>query len=67
MRIYNYRAETCQVYSHDVKENVLNFRQFLEYFGFFFGGLKLQGMTKKNSTSISQEKCTGYCREFKGK
>ena len=22
---------------------------------------------KKNSTSISQEKCTGYCREFKGK
>ena len=47
MRIYNSRAETCQVYSHDVKEKCIEFPAIPGIFWNFCGGLKLQGITKK--------------------
>ena len=66
MRIYNTELKLAKFIHIMLRKNLLNSRQFLEYFGIFGSGLKLQGITK-NSTSISQEKFTGYCREFKGK
>ena len=48
-----YRAETCQVYSHNVKEKCIKFPAILGIFWNFGGSLKSQGITK-NFTSIFQ-------------
>ena len=45
---------------------MLNFQQLTEYFGILAAAWSYRAL-QKNSTSISQEKLTGYCREFKGK
>ena len=41
-------------------------RQLPEYFGILAAAKSYRGL-QKNSTSISPEKFTGYCREFNGK
>ena len=66
MRIFKTALKLVRFIYIMLRKNVLNSRQFPEYFGIFGGGLKLQGVTK-NSISISQEKFTCYCQEFKSK
>ena len=53
MKIYNSRAESCQVYSHDAKEKCIEFPAIPGIFWNFCGGLKLQGITKKFHLYIS--------------
>ena len=57
MRIYNSRAESCQVYSHDVKEiqTCIEFPAIPGIFWNFCSGLKLQGLTKKFHLYISRK------------
>ena len=46
-------TETCQVYSHDVKQKCIKFTAIPTIFWNFGGGLKLQGITKKFHLYIS--------------
>ena len=49
-----------------LRKIVLNSRQLPEYFGILAAAWSYRAL-QKNSTSISQEKFTAYCRELKGK
>ena len=64
MRICNTALKLARFIIHMMKrKNVLNSRNILQ----FLRPPEVTGHFKKNSTSISQKKCTGYCGEFKGK
>ena len=53
MRIYNTTLKLARFIHIMLRKNVLNSRQFPEYFGIFFGGLKSRCITKKFHLHIS--------------
>ena len=61
-----YLAETCHVYSYNVKEKCIKFPAISGIFWILAAAWSYRAL-QKNSTSVSQEKFIGYCREFKGK
>ena len=63
MRIYNTALKLARFIYILLRKNVLNSRQFQEYFGILAAARSYRAL-QKNSTAISQEKITGYYREF---
>ena len=66
MRIYNTALKLAMFIHVMLRKNMLNFRELPEYFGILAAAWSYRAL-QKNSTSISQEKFTGFYREFKGK
>ena len=66
MTIYNTALKRSWFIYIMLRKIVLNSRLFPEYFGIFAAAWSYRAL-QKNSTPISQEKFTGYCRKFKGK